>query len=80
MNVGEVERLIEVGRMRSAGRHQIELAKADGRWEAAYTAQSEAEVTPDLRAALDASPTASDSFESSAAATATRSFSTSRRP
>lgn len=63
INVGKVEGLIKAGRMRPAGFRQIELAKADGRWEAAYAPQSEAEVTPDLQAALDASPTATEAFD-----------------
>src|SRR6476660_9239988 len=35
-NVGIVERLIAEGRMREPGFAQIERAKADGRWDAAY--------------------------------------------
>src|SRR5205823_704009 len=40
MNCQKVETLIAGGRMRPTGLRQIELAKADGRWEAAYDAQS----------------------------------------
>lgn len=36
--------LIEVGRMRAGGLAQVEAAKADGRWEAAYPPASAAEV------------------------------------
>lgn len=54
--------LIERGRMRPAGLREVERARADGRWEAAYAAQSEATVPDDLRAALDAAPQARDFF------------------
>ncbi|MFF7852733.1 YdeI/OmpD-associated family protein [Streptomyces sp. NPDC007904] len=54
--------LIERGRMREAGRREVERAKADGRWEAAYASQSTATVPDDLRAALDAAPGARDFF------------------
>jgi uncharacterized protein YdeI (YjbR/CyaY-like superfamily) len=55
--------LIEQGRMRSAGHAQIEAAKADGRWQAAYAPQSQREVPEDLQAALDANPEAKAFFE-----------------
>lgn len=54
--------LIERGRMRPAGLREVEKAKADGRWEAAYASQSRATVPDDLRAALDASPAAREFF------------------
>ncbi|MFJ3235860.1 YdeI family protein [Streptomyces sp. NPDC086787] len=54
--------LIERGRMQPAGLREVEKAKADGRWEAAYTAQSKATVPGDLQAALDAAPAARDFF------------------
>jgi uncharacterized protein YdeI (YjbR/CyaY-like superfamily) len=62
INCAKVEKLIAAGRMRPAGLEQIELAKADGRWAAAYAPPSTAEIPPDLRAALDASPVAADAF------------------
>ncbi|MEV0756479.1 YdeI/OmpD-associated family protein [Streptosporangium sp. NPDC050280] len=62
INCAKVEKLIAAGRMRAAGLEQIELAKADGRWAAAYAPASTAEVPPDLRAALDASPAAAAAF------------------
>ena len=49
-------------RMRPAGLDQIEAAKADGRWTAAYAPASTAEVPPDLATALAASPDASAFF------------------
>jgi uncharacterized protein YdeI (YjbR/CyaY-like superfamily) len=54
--------LIEAGRMRPGGLAEIEAAKADGRWAAAYAPASRAEVPEDLRAALDRSPAAGTFF------------------
>jgi uncharacterized protein YdeI (YjbR/CyaY-like superfamily) len=58
-----VNALIAAGRMRVAGLHEIERAKADGRWDAAYQSQSKATIPEDLQAALDANPTAKAFFE-----------------
>jgi uncharacterized protein YdeI (YjbR/CyaY-like superfamily) len=55
--------LIESGRMQPAGMREVERAKADGRWDAAYDAPSTATVPDDLRAALDANPAAAEHFE-----------------
>jgi uncharacterized protein YdeI (YjbR/CyaY-like superfamily) len=63
INCAKVERLITAGRMRPAGQAQIDLAKADGRWAAAYAPQSTAEVPAELRAALDAAPAAAAAFD-----------------
>jgi uncharacterized protein YdeI (YjbR/CyaY-like superfamily) len=60
-NQEHVARLTAAGRMRPSGRAEVDRAKADGRWEAAYS-QSKGEVPPDLQAALDASPTAAANF------------------
>lgn len=57
-NVGHVARLEAEGRMLPAGRAAVEAAKADGRWAAAYAAQSEAELPADLAAAIAAVPAA----------------------
>jgi uncharacterized protein YdeI (YjbR/CyaY-like superfamily) len=54
--------LIECGRMREAGVREVELARADGRWEAAYASQSVATIPEDLQAALDADPRAAEFF------------------
>ncbi len=54
--------LIEAGRMRPAGLAQVEAAKADGRWAAAYAPASRAEVPPDLAAALAANTKAQAFF------------------
>jgi uncharacterized protein YdeI (YjbR/CyaY-like superfamily) len=62
INREKVAALIASGRMKAAGLAQIESAKADGRWEAAYDGQKGAEVPPDLQAELDASPRATKFF------------------
>ena len=55
-------RLIEEGRMAPGGLAEVEAARADGRWERAYPPASTATVPDDLRAALDAAPTAAEAF------------------
>ena len=62
-NRGFAEELIASGRMQPAGLREVERARADGRWDAAYDAPSTATVPDDLRAALDASPRAAAFFE-----------------
>jgi uncharacterized protein YdeI (YjbR/CyaY-like superfamily) len=54
--------LISAGRIQASGQLEIDKAKADGRWEAAYASASKAEVPPDLQAALDANPKAAAFF------------------
>ena len=63
INRSHVERLVAAGRMRPAGMAQVELAKADGRWDAAYDSQSTATVPDDLAAALQARPAALAAFD-----------------
>ena len=48
--------------MHPGGLAQVEAAKADGRWDAAYAPASTAEVPADLQAALDRSPEATAFF------------------
>lgn len=62
INREHVERLIAAGRMRPEGHAEIERAKADGRWDAAYR-MSTAEPDPDFQAALDANPEAAAFWE-----------------
>ena len=62
VNVRKVEELTAAGRMRPSGIAEVEAAKADGRWDAAYESQKDATVPPDLAAALAASPRAAESF------------------
>ncbi len=57
VNREHVARLIEEGRMLPGGLAEIERAKADGRWDAAYR-QKDATAPDDLQAALDANPEA----------------------
>jgi uncharacterized protein YdeI (YjbR/CyaY-like superfamily) len=57
INREHVARLIEAGLMRPAGQAEIDRAKADGRWDAAYR-QKDAIAPDDLQAAIDASPAA----------------------
>jgi uncharacterized protein YdeI (YjbR/CyaY-like superfamily) len=64
INREKVEALIDEGRMRPAGLAEVEAAKADGRWEAAYEGQRFAEVPPDLQRELDATPAAAKFFGS----------------
>ena len=54
--------LIAEGRMRESGTAQIEAAKADGRWAAAYAPASSAKVPADLQDALKANPRAARFF------------------
>ena len=54
VNRQKVEALIAAGRMRAAGLAEIERAKADGRWEAAYDGMATSDVPEDLAAALEA--------------------------
>jgi uncharacterized protein YdeI (YjbR/CyaY-like superfamily) len=58
INVGNVARLIEEGRMTAAGLKQVEAAKADGRWQRAYKSGKEMTIPADLEAAIDAEPKA----------------------
>jgi uncharacterized protein YdeI (YjbR/CyaY-like superfamily) len=60
INRAKIEELLEQGRMKPAGLAQVELARADGRWEAAYDSPATVEVPDDLQAALDASPKAAE--------------------
>jgi uncharacterized protein YdeI (YjbR/CyaY-like superfamily) len=62
INVGKAEALIAGGAMRPAGLAEIERAKADGRWDAAYDPPSKIQVPPDLQAELDRRPEAAAFF------------------
>ena len=62
MNCKRATELLEAGRIRPRGISQIDAAKADGRWAAAYAPASKAEVPADLQAALDKSPGAAAFF------------------
>jgi uncharacterized protein YdeI (YjbR/CyaY-like superfamily) len=62
-NTERAERLIADGRMATAGLAEVDRAKADGRWEAAYASPSTSEVPDDLAAALDANTRARETFD-----------------
>ena len=55
--------LIAAGRMQPSGLAEVERAKADGRWDAAYQGSKTIELPDELRAALDAEPAAAAFFE-----------------
>jgi uncharacterized protein YdeI (YjbR/CyaY-like superfamily) len=63
VNRTRAEELITAGRMRNSGLVEIERAKQDGRWEAAYAPASKATVPDDLAAALAANSKAKAFFE-----------------
>jgi len=62
-NVSIATRLTAEGRMHPAGLAEIDRAKADGRWDAAYAGPATIEVPADLAAALGAEPRAQAMFE-----------------
>jgi len=62
INREKAERLIADGRMRPAGFAEVERARADGRWEAAYEGQKSSTVPDDLQRELDAHPMAKAFF------------------
>jgi len=64
VNREKAQELERAGRLRPAGLREIERARADGRWEAAYESQSRATVPDDLRRQLDRDPAARKFFES----------------
>lgn len=61
-NTTIVARLLAEGRMQPRGHAEVERARADGRWEAAYAGAATIEVPPDLAAALAADPAARQAF------------------
>lgn len=62
INREKAEALIEAGRMRPAGLAEVEAARGDGRWEAAYEGQRTAKVPADLQRELEGSPAAAEAF------------------
>jgi len=63
VNREKVTKLTEAGRMKPAGLREVERAKADGRWDAAYEPQSAATVPDDLRLELEKNEGAREFFE-----------------
>jgi uncharacterized protein YdeI (YjbR/CyaY-like superfamily) len=66
VNIGHVTRLIEEGRMQPQGQHEIDRAKADGRWYTAYR-QRDGDLPVELQEALDADPEIARAFASQSA-------------
>jgi len=62
INRDKVAALTDQGRMRPRGLAEVERAKADGRWEAAYDSPRSATVPEDLAGALAANPAAAAFF------------------
>lgn len=62
INREKAEALIAAGAMRPGGLAEVEAAKVDGRWEAAYAGQRTAEVPEDLQRELDRSEAAREFF------------------
>ena len=65
INRGHVARLTAAGRMTPHGQRQVDAAKADGRWDAAYAPIRSATtdtIPDDLRASIEASPRARKTF------------------
>ena len=66
INRDHVARLTAAGRMKPPGQRQVDAAKADGRWDAAYApirSATKATIPDDLRAAIDANPRARKTFQ-----------------
>jgi uncharacterized protein YdeI (YjbR/CyaY-like superfamily) len=64
INRAKAEALIAAGAMRPSGLAEVEAAKADGRWDAAYAGQRTAEVPADLQLELDGNEAAREFFAS----------------
>jgi uncharacterized protein YdeI (YjbR/CyaY-like superfamily) len=62
VNCGKAAKLMETGQMKPAGLREVEQAKADGRWDAAYESQRTATVPDDLRQELEKNPKAREFF------------------
>jgi len=63
VNREKIEALEKAGRMEPAGELEVQRAKEDGRWEAAYDSMSTATVPADLERALKATPKTLSFFE-----------------
>jgi uncharacterized protein YdeI (YjbR/CyaY-like superfamily) len=63
INCGKADALLAAGEMTPRGVAEVERAKSDGRWAAAYESQSRSSVPPDLAVALKANPRAARFFE-----------------
>jgi uncharacterized protein YdeI (YjbR/CyaY-like superfamily) len=64
INTGHAERLIKAGRMKAPGQAEVDAAKKDGRWKAAYDSPSNSTFPDDFLAALGKNPKAKAFFDS----------------
>ncbi|SPO03167.1 uncharacterized protein DNG_05849 [Cephalotrichum gorgonifer] len=62
-NVDKVAALVKAGNMRPAGQAEVDAAKADGRWEQAYSGPSMMDVPQDFQTALNKNRKAKQFFE-----------------
>ncbi len=62
VNCGKATALLASDRMQPAGIRQVELAKADGRWESAYESQSKITIPDDFQRELDKNQKAKEFF------------------
>lgn len=62
INCAKAEALVAAGRMKAPGLAQMEAARKNGAWEAAYAGQRTAQVPEDLAAAIDENPAAKAAF------------------
>lgn len=63
INVGLVDRLAGEGRMAAAGAAEVEAARADGRWDAAYAGPATAQLPPELIEAFEGHPAAREAYD-----------------
>lgn len=63
INVGLVDRLLADGRMAAAGLAEVEAARADGRWDAAYAGAASAQLPPELVEAFAGHPVARAAYD-----------------
>ena len=63
INIDNVARLIDEGRMTEHGLREVDAAKADGRWDRAYGSGKDMKIPDDLQAAIDAEPEAGAMLE-----------------
>lgn len=62
INVDNVARLVEEGRMTEHGLREVEAAKADGRWDRAYGGSKDMQIPDDLMRAIEAEPQARETL------------------
>lgn len=63
-NCNRAEELIKLGKMKPEGQKEIDLAKKDGRWEAAYESQGNSKIPGDFQKKMDENPGTMEFFNS----------------